>query len=98
MIAALRQQIETADYRASGRLVRVDASGKRTNNSITIKAHWFPGVLRTLVEIVPAPEMPDQTHPDSRIDILFETRPDGHNAIWIYHPHDSAPTELPFDE
>lgn len=55
-IAVLRQRIETADYRAGGRLVRVDASGNRTSNAITVKARWFPGVLRTLVEIAPAPD------------------------------------------
>ena len=32
-----------ADYRATGRLVTIDAGGKRINYAITIKAHWFPG-------------------------------------------------------
>ena len=53
VIAVARQRIETADFRATGRLVRVDASGNRISNAITIKEHWFPGVLRALVEIVP---------------------------------------------
>ena len=43
-----RQAVQQADYRASGHLVRVDAAGKRTSYDITIKAHWFPGVLRIL--------------------------------------------------
>lgn len=97
-IAVLRQRIETADYRAGGRLVRVDASGNRTSNAITVKARWFPGVLRTLVEIAPAPDSGGKTHQDARISILLETRPDGRNTIRIFHPHDSAPTLLPFDE
>ena len=46
-----RQRVESADFRASGHLVRVDASGNRISYPITIKAHWFPGVLRVLVEI-----------------------------------------------
>ena len=36
VIAIARQRIETADFRATGRLVRVDASGNRINNAITI--------------------------------------------------------------
>ena len=98
VIAVLRQRIETADYRASGRLVRVDASGNRIDNSITIKAHWFPGVLRTLVEIVPSRVAAGKTHQDTRISFLFETRPNGRNTIRIFHPHESTPTQLPFDE
>ena len=97
-IAVLRQRIETADYRATGRLVQVDASGQRTNNSITIKARWFPGVLRTLVEIVPPVVAAGEADQDARLSILLETRPNGQNAIRIFHPHESAPTRLPFDE
>ena len=34
---------ETADYRLTGHLVRVDENGTRTSYGINIKAHWFPG-------------------------------------------------------
>ena len=51
VLAPARQLVETADYRASGHLVQVDASGARTSYGITIKAHWFPGVLRVQLEI-----------------------------------------------
>ncbi len=97
-IAVLRQRVETADYRASGRLVWVDASGNRTNIAITVKAHWFPGVLRTLVEIVRPSVTAGKTHQHARVSILLETRPNGRNTIRIFHSHESAPTQLPFDE
>jgi Outer membrane lipoprotein-sorting protein len=104
VIAVARQRIETSDFRATGRLVRVDASGNRISNAITIKAHWFPGVLRALVEIVP-PRTParnarqnsrDDASDDARVTILLEMRPNGQNTIRIFHPHESAPVSLPF--
>ncbi len=50
-LEASRQRVQTADYRASGHIVRVQANGARKSYPITIKAHWFPGVLRVYVEI-----------------------------------------------
>jgi hypothetical protein len=94
VLAAPRQRIETADFRASGRLVRVDASGARTSYAITIKAHWFPGVLRLLLAIAP----PASAGPDARAHILLEMRPNGQNTILIAHPGDKAPAALPFDK
>jgi Outer membrane lipoprotein-sorting protein len=43
-----RQRIEKLDYRASGRLTKVGADGKRTNYKFAAKAHWFPDGLRLL--------------------------------------------------
>jgi hypothetical protein len=90
LLAGPVQAIEKADYRASGHLVRVDAAGKRTSEDITIKAHWFPGVLRILFEITgPA---------DARVRILFEMRPSGQNSIRIARPGDATPSPIPFDK
>lgn len=94
-VAILRQRVETADYRATGRLVTVDASGKRSTSAITIETHWFPGVLRTLVEIVPPPGAKASQYP--RMAILLETRPNGENTIRIFHPHQPG-ASLPFAE
>jgi hypothetical protein len=94
LIAVARQRIQTADLRASGHLVRVDASGKRTSYGISLKAHWFPGVLRILVEVSP----PSGAKPDARAHILLEMRPSGQNSILIAHPGDKAPVPLPFDK
>ena len=90
ILAGPRQAIEKADYRASGHLVRVDAAGKRTSEDVSIKAHFFPGVLRVLVEITgPA---------DSRAHILLEMRPNGQNSIRIAHPGDTALSSIPLDQ
>ena len=51
VIALARQRVEAEDSRGTGHLVRVDASGRRISNDFSIKVHWFPGVLRTLLEI-----------------------------------------------
>ena len=94
VLAPARQLVETADYRASGHLIRVQANGIRISTPITIKAHWFPGVLCVLVEIAPPPE----THPGVPSRILLEMRPSGQNAILIAHPGYKTPAPLPFDK
>lgn len=86
-LARPRQSLQSADFRATGHLVRVDPSGKRTSYAITLKAHWFPGILRVLCEI----SSPAPAH------ILLEMRPSGQDAIQIAHPGDKAPKPLPFD-
>jgi hypothetical protein len=93
-LTAPRARIESADYRASGHLVRVDANGARISSPITIKAHWFPGVLRVLVEIAPPPN----AIPNVRAHILLEMRPGGQNVIKIAHQGDANPVILPFDK
>ena len=98
VLALVRQRIESSDFRATGRLVRVDASGNRISNAITIKAHWFPGVLRALVEIVPPRTPAGNARQDARVSILLEMRPNGQNTIRIFRPHESAPVSLPFDK
>jgi hypothetical protein len=98
VLAVARQRIETADFRATGRLVRVDASGNRISNAISIKARWFPGVLRALVEIVPLRTPAGNARQDARVSILLEMRPNGQNTIRIFRSHESAPALLPFDK
>jgi hypothetical protein len=90
LLAGPRQALQQADYRAVGHLVHVDAAGKRESDDITIKAHWFPGVLRILVEI--------SSPADARVHVLLEMRPDGQNSIRIAHPGDKTPAILPFDK
>ena len=95
-LASARQRIEATDSRASGRLVQVDANAKRVSDAFVIKAHWFPGVLRVLLEIVPPRTAAEKGGQDGRVSMLFEMRPDGHNTIRVLHPHESAPASLPF--
>ena len=106
LVATARQRIQTEDSRGGGHLVRVDASGKRFSNVFTIKAHWFPGVLRVLLEIAPsqAPaadarqDVSQTSASDGRASILLEMRPDGADTIRVFRPHASAPAFLPFDK
>ena len=90
VLARPRQRLQTADFRATGRLVRVDAKGARTSYPITLKGHWFPGVLRLLCAIDAAGE--------ARIHILLEMRPNGQDSIRIAHPGDKTPAVLPFEK
>jgi len=98
VLATARQRVQAADFRASGHLVRVDASGARTSYGISIKAHWFPGVLRVIVEIAPPAGAGAKLASDARAHILIEMRPGGQNVIRIAHPGDAAPATMPFDK
>lgn len=90
VLATPVQRIEAADYRLVGRLVRVAANGQRTTASVTIKAHWFPGVLKILVEI----DGPGK----AREHVLEEMRPDGPDTIRVAHAGDAAAAALPFEK
>ena len=90
VLAAPRERVQSADFRASGHLVRVDPGGLRTSYAISIKAHWFPAALRVLLEIT--------TPADARAHILLEMRPNGLDVIRIAHPGDAAPANLPFEK
>jgi hypothetical protein len=94
LLATARQQIQSADFRATGHLVAIDATGARLNIPITIKAHWFPGVLRVLVDL----GQPSSTHKEMREHILLEMKPGGENTIHIADPGDTAARVLPFEK
>lgn len=89
-LAAARKQVESADYRMSGRLVQVDASGTRTTYGVNIKARWFPGMLRVLFEVASPAK--------ARVHLLLEMRPGEKSTILIAHPGDTEATALPFDK
>jgi hypothetical protein len=95
-----RAQVQSADYRFSGHLVHVDANGNRLSFPINIKAHWFPGDLKVLLEVGAASKTgansPAAGHFPARL--LLEMRPNGQSTIQIVHPGDAAPTALPFDQ
>jgi hypothetical protein len=100
VLAAPRQRIQTADYRATGHMVKVDKNGNRISFPFTIKAHWFPGVLRVLFELG-ADSKTGSDSPASAgvpVHILFELRPSGQSAILLVHPGDKAPIALPFEK
>ncbi|HMG85676.1 MAG TPA: outer membrane lipoprotein-sorting protein [Terracidiphilus sp.] len=88
VLAASRQRIEAADYRIVGHIVRVDAKGARTNFSVTVKAHWFPGVLRVLLDVT--------SPPPQRLRVLMELRANGQVQMKIAHQGDKEFASLPF--
>jgi hypothetical protein len=100
LLAAQRQRIETADYRASGHLIRVDANGNRISYPIAIKAHWFPGVLRVYLELGTGSKTgtsPSSTFFHLPAHILLEMRTGGRNVVQIAHPGDATAATLPFE-
>jgi hypothetical protein len=100
VLEAPRARIESADYRASGHLVRVDANGNRFSFPITIKAHWFPGVLRVLLEFGSSSKTGVNSLASANVPahILLEMRPNGRNVVQIARPGDANPVILPFDK
>ena len=84
-----RQRIEKLDYRTTGRLTRVDGSGKRTNYKIVAKAHWFPDGLRLLCEITgPGAE---------KTSLLLHMSATGHMNIEAVLPGEKTASALPFE-
>ncbi len=100
LLASMRKHIETADFRATGHLVWVEPNGTRINYPITIKAHWFPGVLREFVEMGVASKSPANNPPGGSVvtHALLEMRTDGKSSISIAHPGDKSPTVLPVEK
>jgi hypothetical protein len=88
-LAKAKQRIETADFRAVGRLVRVDAKGARANMPVTIKGHWFPDGLKLLAEI--------GSSGPARVHVLLEMRPEGQITIRQARPGDKTASAVPFE-
>lgn len=88
-VITAKKQVEAADYRMTGHMVRVDEKGMRTSYGINIKAHWFPGMLRVLFEVA-SPN-------DARVHVLLEMRPGGESTIQVAHPGDAKATPLVFE-
>lgn len=87
VLAQQRERIQTADYRVTARLVNTDAKGARSSYSMTIKAHWFPGALRILVDVTsPAA---------SRQRVLLELTPSGDEKVLVAKPGDPALKPVP---
>ena len=84
-----RQRIEKIDYRATGRLIRVEANGKRANYKFAAKAHWFPDGLRLLCEIMgPGSE---------KTSLLLHMSAAGQVSIEAILPGEKTASALPFE-
>jgi hypothetical protein len=89
VLTGSRQRIEKLDYRATGRLTRVEGNGKRTSEKFVAKAHWFPDGLRLLCEI---------SGPGSeKTTLLLHMSVSGHVTIEALLPGEKAASVLPFE-
>jgi hypothetical protein len=94
LFATARKQIETSDFRVTGHLVAIDATGARVSYPITIKTHWFRGVLREFIDL----GQPPSTHADLREHILLEMVSGGGHTIQIAHPGETSAHIVPFEK
>jgi Outer membrane lipoprotein-sorting protein len=84
-----RQRIEKLDYRATGRLTRMEGNGKRTSYKFVGKARWFPDGLRLLCEI---------SGPGSeKTSLLLHMSVSGQVTIEAVLPGEKAASVLPFE-
>jgi hypothetical protein len=89
VVTGSRQRIEKLDYRATGRLTRVEGDGKRTSYKFVAKAHWFPDGLRLLFEI---------SGPGSeKTSLLLQMSASGHVTVDAVLPGEKAASALPFE-
>src|SRR6202050_1943741 len=89
VLTGSRQRIEKLDYRATGRLTRVEGDGKRTSYKFVAKAHWFPDGLRLLCEI---------SGPGSeKTSLLLHMSVSGHVTIEAALASEKAASLLPFE-
>jgi Outer membrane lipoprotein-sorting protein len=89
VLTGSRQRIEKLDYRATGRLTRVEGDGKRASYKFVAKAHWFPDGLRLLCEI---------SGPGSeKTSLLLHMSVSGHVTIEAVLPGEKAASMLPFE-
>jgi hypothetical protein len=89
VLTGSRQRIQKLDYRATGRLTRVEGNGKRTNYKIAAKGHWFPDGLRVLCEITgPGAE---------KTSLLLHMSTSGQVTIEAQLPGQKAASVLPFE-
>jgi hypothetical protein len=89
VVTGSRQRIEKLDYRATGRLTKVGADGKRTNYKFVAKAHWFPDGLRMLFDFSGPGE--DKT------SLLLRMSANGRLSIEAQKPGDKAASVVPFE-
>jgi hypothetical protein len=89
VLTGSRQRIEKLDYHVTGRITKVEDSGKRTSYKFAAKAHWFPDGLRLLCEI---------SGPGSdKTRILLQMSATGRVTIEKILPGEKAASVLPFE-
>jgi Outer membrane lipoprotein-sorting protein len=89
VLAGSRERIEKLDYRMTGRLTKVEASGTRTNYKLTGKAHWFSDGLRLLCEITGSNS--------EKTTLLLHLTATGHLTIDAILPGEKTVGAVPFE-
>jgi Outer membrane lipoprotein-sorting protein len=90
VLTGSRQRIEKLDYRATGRLTRVEGDGKRTSYKFVAKAHWFPDGLRLLCEITGSGS-------GEKTSLLLQMSVSGRVTIEAVLPGEKTARVLPFE-
>ena len=90
VLTGSRQRIEKLDYRATGRLTRVEGNGKRTSYKFVGKAHWFPDGLRLLC-VISGPGSEEKT------SLLLQMSVNGRVTIEALLPGEKAASVLPYE-
>ena len=75
------------DFRAAGRLVRVDASGDRRNYQLSLRARWFAGTVKIFCEVTDPPA--------ARVRLLLESPAAGPPSIRKGHAGARGPVAMP---
>jgi hypothetical protein len=86
VLTPVRQRIETSDFRATGRLIRIGPGAQRSNYRIAIKGHWFPDGFRLLYEI--------KDPATARVRLLLRMTANGTTTVDTVQPGSSTPTRL----
>jgi len=81
-----KKRVETADFRATGRFVVVDAGGKRVNYPMTLKGRWLEGALHILCVISGPPEAQKR--------IWMVVRADGQNSVKVEKAGEKTPRNV----
>jgi Outer membrane lipoprotein-sorting protein len=89
VLTGSRQRIQNLDYRASGRITRVEGDGKRTNYKFVAKAHWFPDGLH-LLTVISGPG-------SDKTSILLHMSVNGRLTVDAQLPGEKAVSALPFE-
>jgi hypothetical protein len=92
-IQELRTRLETVraatDFRATGRLIRVAASGERRSYRVSLRARWFERGLKTFCAVTDPPA--------DRVRLLLEVPASGPASIREGHAGGRGPLTLPFE-
>jgi hypothetical protein len=88
LVARIRAVQRKTDFRASGKLVRVGASGERRAYQVSMRGLATGDAISMFCEVTGPPA--------ARMRVLMERRADGSVSVRLGRPGDARPAELPF--